>query len=99
MDRKTFAIVLLTLTALLLTGVAVQGLLPTMQPAYAQSGRFADYAMVPVEIADRVEALCVIDTTTQRMVFFKYPGGEKMLEPMGPAAKADLRRDFGAEGP
>ena len=92
MDRKTVAIVVLTLTAFLLTGVAVNGLLPPDKPAYAQAGRLADYAMLPVAISNDTEVLCIIDTDTQRMLFFRYQNGKNQLEVVG---KNDLKTDFG----
>ena len=83
MDRKTLGIAVLTITAVLLAGVVVQGLKPT--PAEAQAGRFADYALLPVRVAGGNDELCVLDTTTERMLFFKYSLRAKALELAGQA--------------
>ena len=89
---KTLAIFLLIFTALLLAGVAVQ--LGGERVAYTQSGRFADYAMVPASTAEDYDAVCIIDTVTQRMLFFQYDRTEKKLVVLKDS-HADLKKDFG----
>jgi len=89
---KTFAIFLLVFTALILAAVAVQ--LGGERVAYAQSGRFADYAMIPASTAEDYDAICIIDTVTQRMLFFQYDLNQKKLMPLK-GSQADLKKDFG----
>lgn len=99
MDRKTAAIVALTLTATLLAGVVVQGLREA--PAYAQagprgaklSGRYSDYVMVPMKISENADVLCLTDNVTQRMLFFTFERGSKQLEVFGKGI--ELTRDLG----
>lgn len=84
MDRKTLGIVVLTLTATLLAGVVVQGLRET--PAYGQAGRpggmsyrYSDYVMVPMKVSQNSDVLSLLDTVTQRMLFFEYDINQKQL--------------------
>jgi len=88
---KTLAIFLLAFTALIMAAVAVQ---LGERVAYAQSGRFADFAMVPASSAEDYDALCIIDTVTQRMLFFQYDRTQKKLVVLKDS-HADLKRDFG----
>ena len=88
---KTFAIFLLTFTALIMAAVAVQ---LGERVAYAQSGRFADFAMVPAASAEDYDTLCIIDTVTQRMLFFQYDRTLKKLVVLKDS-HADLKKDFG----
>lgn len=90
MDRKIIFIAVLTITAGLLAGVLVDGLRPPA--AQAQGGRYADYAMVPAATSSNSQSLCVVDTLTERMLFFSYDQSKKTLEVIG---KAELRKDFG----
>jgi len=98
MDRKTVAIVALTVTAMLLAGVVVQGLRET--PAFAQaprggdvaSGRYSDYVMVPMKISENADVLCLTDTITMRMLFFTYDKGQKKLEVFGRGV--ELKKDL-----
>ncbi len=83
MDRKTLGIAVLTITAVLLAGVVVRGL--KEEPAYGQAGAYADYALLPVRVAGGSDELCVLDTTTERMLFFKYDLRSKALELAGQA--------------
>ena len=89
---KTVAIVVLTVTAVLLAGAVVTGL--RENPAQAQAGRFADYAMATVAISESAEALVVLDSTTQRMLYFSYDMNSKQLGAVA-ESKADLNVDFG----
>ena len=98
MDRKTLAIVVLTVTAMLLAGVVAQGLRDT--PAYGQAGRgggpgisyrYSDYVMAPMKISENADILCLTDTVTQRMLFFKYDGS-KELKVYGKGV--ELAKDF-----
>lgn len=96
MDRKTVAIAFLTITAMALAGVIVQGLRDS--PAYGQaggrgglSGRYSDYAMAPMRISENVEVLCLVDTVTMRMLCFTYEQGGKQLEVFGKGV--ELQRD------
>jgi hypothetical protein len=91
---KTVAIVVLTVTAVLLAGAVVTGL--RENPAQAQAGRYADYAMASVAISDTAEALVVLDSVTQRMLYFSYDASTKQLAPMA-ESKADLNVDFGTK--
>jgi hypothetical protein len=88
---KTLAICLLTVTALILAGVVAQ--MGPSHEAKAQAGRFADYIMVPAETSGGIDALCIIDTTTQRMLFFQYDNTAKELTPLR-GSQADLKKDF-----
>ena len=88
---KTLAISLLVFVALILAAVAVQ--LGGERVAYAQSGRFADYAMVPACTAEDYDAICIIDTVTQRMLFFQYDRSQKKLVVLKDS-QADLKKDF-----
>jgi hypothetical protein len=89
---KTIAICFLTVTALILAGVVTQ-IGPNHQ-AHAQAGRYADYIMVPADIGSGADALCVIDTTTQRMLFFQYDLTAKELVPLR-GSQANLKTEFG----
>jgi hypothetical protein len=91
---KTVAIVVLTITAVLLAGAVVSGL--RENTAQAQAGRYADYAMATVALTESAEALVVLDSTTQRMLFFSYDLGSKQFTPIA-EAKADLKADFGTK--
>lgn len=99
MDRKTLAIVVLTVTATLLAGVVAQGLRDT--PAYGQVGRgsgsgnsyrYSDYVMAPMKISENADILCLTDTVTQRMLFFKYNVSSKELDVYGKGV--ELTKDF-----
>jgi len=89
---KTFAIFFLIFTALIMAGVVVQ--LGGERVAYAQSGRFADFAMVPASTAEDYDAICIIDTVTQRMLFFQYDLNQKKLIVLKDS-HANLKKDFG----
>jgi hypothetical protein len=99
MDRKTLAIVVLTVTATLLAGVVAQGLRDT--PAYGQTGRggpgisyrYSDYVMAPMTVSQNADVLCLTDTVTLRMLFFKYNISTKALEVYGKGV--ELTKDFG----
>jgi hypothetical protein len=88
---KTVAIVVLTVTAVLLAGAVVTGL--RENSAQAQAGRYADYVMTTVALSESTEALVVLDSTTQRMLYFFYDSGAKQFVPIA-EAKADLKADF-----
>ena len=88
---KTFAIFFLIFTALIMASVVVQ--LVGERVAYAQSGRFADYAMIPASTAEDFDAICIIDTVTQRMLFFQYDRSQKKLVVLKDS-QADLKKDF-----
>jgi len=90
---KTVAIVVLTITAVLLAGAVVNGL--RENTAQAQAGRYADYAMATVATSDTGEALVVLDSVTQRMLYFSYDASTKQLAPA--ESKADLNVDFGTK--
>lgn len=99
MDRKTVAIAVLTITAMLLAGVVVQGL--REQPAYGQArpggsptGRYSNYSMVPMSISQNTEVLCVTDLITQRVIFFEYDKGSRSLVVFGTKG-IDLKREMG----
>ena len=89
MDGKTVGIVLLTLTAMLLLGVLANVTAPT--DVQAQGGRFSDYAMVPAAASADIDTLCVLDTKTQRMVFFEWDKTDKKLVH---TSLAQLKKDF-----
>ncbi|MBN2584446.1 MAG: hypothetical protein JXL80_15400 [Planctomycetes bacterium] len=89
---KTFAIFFLTFTALILAGVAAD--LGHNHVANAQAGRFADYVMVPASTSSGSDALCVIDTVTQRMLFFEFDISQEQFLPLR-GSQADLKKDFG----
>jgi len=88
---KTVAIVVLTITAVLLAGAVVTGL--RENAAQAQAGRFSDYAMASVATSTATEAVVVVDSVTQRMLFFAFNLNSKQFESI-PEAKADLKADF-----
>jgi hypothetical protein len=90
MDRKTLGIIVLTITATLLAGVIVQGLREPVAYGQAAPGaggdlsyRYSDYVMVPLAVAQDVEILCLVDTVTQRMLFFEYDINTKQLAVYG----------------
>jgi hypothetical protein len=89
---KTVAIFVLAVTAMLLAGVTVQSLME--KQVQAQSGRFADYAMISAAMTEDADALCIVDTVTQRMLFWTYDNAGRTFQLM-PKSKADLRRQFG----
>jgi len=98
MNRKTVAIVVLTITAMMLSGVIVQGLRET--PAFAQapragdlgSGRYSDYVVVPLHVDENTDILCITDTITMRMLFFEYDVAGKTLKVFGSGVQ--LKKDL-----
>jgi hypothetical protein len=90
MNGKSVAIIVLLLSAVVLATMVVNG-----GHTQAQAGRFADYAMLPVQVASDRDALLIIDTTTERMVLFDYDLTARTLTV---ADKADLRQLFGTPG-
>lgn len=92
MNGKSVAILILLVSAVTLATLVATG----ETPAYAQAGRFADYAMLPVQVAADRDALLIIDTTTERMVMFEFDLTSKTLTV---ADKADLRKLFAPTGP
>jgi len=93
---KTIAIFMLVVTAMLLAGVTVQSLVDNK--AQAQGGRLTDYALISVAIDSNSDAACVVDTVTQRMLFFAYDQTTKKFEVM-PQSTFQLRKDFGETKP
>ena len=79
-----------------MAGAVVTGLRENV--AQAQAGRFSDYAMATVALTESAEALVVVDSTTQRMLFFSYDLGSKQFTSI-PEAKADLMTEFGMKRP
>ena len=99
MDRKTVGIIVLTLTATLLAGVVVQGFRDAT--AYGQaspgaagmSSRYSDYVMVPMSVSQNTEVVALVDTVTQRMLFFEYDINTKGLAVYGKGV--ELSQDMG----
>ena len=69
LDTQTFAIGVLSVTAcILFVGLLLVTLTP--RPAYGtgQIDRAGDYIMFTSQISNTQEAICVIDSATQRMI-------------------------------
>jgi hypothetical protein len=88
MDRKTLGIIVLTITATLLAGVVAQGLnpanaqtIPGGGPSSNLSWRYSDYVMVPMNVSQNNDILAIVDTVTQRILYFEYDTNAKQLVP------------------
>jgi len=89
MDRKTLGIIVLTITATLLAGVVAQGFkdaanaqtIPGSGGGSNLSWRYSDYVVVPMNVSQNSDILAVVDTVTQRILYFEYDINAKQLIP------------------
>jgi hypothetical protein len=89
MDKKTFTIGVLSLTAVILFVANM------LQPRYAEAGfvvRDNEYTAVTARIANGGEALYVVDNRSGKMAVLNYNPNKKAVEPLTPGV--DLTRAF-----
>ncbi|MCK6455451.1 MAG: hypothetical protein L6Q92_02815 [Phycisphaerae bacterium] len=81
-DSKTFAIGILTVTALILAvGIAVVATLPQPALAIGQTDRGGDYIMVTSQFNTGTELVYVVDGATSRMTAYAYDINRKQIVP------------------
>lgn len=82
MDKQTFSIGVLSLTAVvLLVGIAVVASLPQPAAAIGQMDRGGDYIMVTSQFNTGTELIFVVDGATGRMTAYAYNINTKQIQP------------------
>ncbi len=82
MDRNTYAIGILSVTAVvLLVGIAVVGSMPRPALATGQMDRGGDYIMVTNQFNTGTELVFVIDAAMNRMAAYGYDINQKVIRP------------------